>query len=292
MATSTRPKGPRRRARMPMEKRAKTTARKMVKALGELDVQAEEVGLGDGDRAVEAEDGRPGEEHVVHRRGERHRRQREVQPAQPQGGQRDDAAEGRRPARPRRAGRPPAPPSPTRTMAKAPRPASVIWQPRSCPPQPVNGTSDSMTSPSARPVPRRKTFATERKPVASTTPPTSSTPPTRTSAGSPAPAPPGRSTGRRAPGRPAGRAAPRRAPRRGSTAAAPASPSSPRSPGARHVADGVGLEAGRAHRAGEGQRQAAQASDHRRRVGVDDEQRHGSRELQGRRDEDPGQCRQ
>ena len=36
MPTSTRPNGPRRRARMPMEKRAKTTARKTVKALSEL----------------------------------------------------------------------------------------------------------------------------------------------------------------------------------------------------------------------------------------------------------------
>src|ERR1700683_280442 len=45
-ATSTRPKGPRRRARMPMENRAKTTARKMVKALGEVTLRPKSTGWG------------------------------------------------------------------------------------------------------------------------------------------------------------------------------------------------------------------------------------------------------
>src|SRR5580704_4112158 len=45
-ATRTRPKGPRRRARMAMENRAKTTARKMVKALGEATLRPKSTGLG------------------------------------------------------------------------------------------------------------------------------------------------------------------------------------------------------------------------------------------------------
>ena len=45
IATSTRPNGPRRRARMAMENRAKTTARKTVKALSEVTLRPKRSGL-------------------------------------------------------------------------------------------------------------------------------------------------------------------------------------------------------------------------------------------------------
>ena len=162
-----------------MENRAKTTARKMVKALGEFMFRPKSDGWWHGHRAVEAEDGRPREEGVVHGGGEGHGGQGQVEAAEAQGGQRHERARRRRPGRP-----PPRGPAASRRcpnlyMAKAPRPAKVSWQIDTYPPQPVSGTSDRQTSPKARPMPSLMMLPGPMNETATQTAATRRTPPWR-----------------------------------------------------------------------------------------------------------------
>src|ERR1035437_7562990 len=132
MADSTRPNGPRRMARRPAARSAKTTARKTTYERSVVIWIPKNVGRG-----------------------------LATEPLKPKG-----VDEGKKMSYTAAATSPQGdPPCPNLDTANPPNPAKVIWQRDTWPPQPVRGTSDSMTSPRASPVPRWITLATDSNPV-------------------------------------------------------------------------------------------------------------------------------